>query len=124
MTPAIGGTGMEALGAMLGGQGSPPGGSPQPGAPGQSPTPSAVAPGAMAGAPGMDVQRQMLEQTMGAIRQLGEGVKHLVTLVPMAADEAQQIQQLLKQIVVKAAQGAPMQTGSGMAVPGNGGGLA
>jgi methyl-accepting chemotaxis protein len=78
---------------------------------------------AMAGAAGFDAQRQMLEQTMGQIRQLGEAIKSLAPMVPMAADELQQIQQLLKQVVIKAASGAPQQTGSGMAVPGNGGGV-
>lgn len=71
-------------------------------------------------AAGMDAQRQQLEATMGRIRDLGELVKQLAAEIPTVADEAQQIQQLLKQMVVKAAQQTPMQTMSGAAVPGAG----
>lgn len=70
----------------------------------------------------MDAQRQQLEQAMQQVRQIGEAVKSLAQMMPQAADEANQIQQLLKAMVVKAAQQTPMQTGSGMAVPGGGGG--
>lgn len=76
---------------------------------------------AMAGAAGFGAQNDMLTQTMTQIRQLGEGVKALATLIPMGADEITQIQNLLKALVVKAAQGAPQQTPSGMSVPGGGG---
>lgn len=69
-----------------------------------------------------DAQRQQLESLMMQVRQIGEGVKAIATVFPMAADEAQQIQQLLKMMVVKAAGPSPMQTSSGMAVPGGGGG--
>jgi hypothetical protein len=78
---------------------------------------------AMAGAAGVDAQRQMVEQVAAVVRQMGEQVKALAQLAPHAADELQQIQQLLKQVIIKAAQAAPAQTPSGMAVPGNGGGM-
>ena len=49
-------------------------------------------------------------------------VKQLAADTPTIVDEAQQIQQLLKQMVVKAAQIAPTQTASSMMLPGTGGG--
>ncbi len=76
---------------------------------------------AMAAAGGMDAQRQMLEQSMGQIRAVGQAVAQLAQTIPTGADEIQQIQTLLKSLVVKAAQGSPAQTPSGMAVPGNAG---
>ena len=95
---------------------------PPPGsAAGQSPAPSMIDQDAMAGAAGVGAQDQMLTQTMGQIRAIGEAVKALADLIPMGADEVQQIQQLLKSLVVKAAQGAPAQSPSSMAVPGGGG---
>jgi len=78
--------------------------------------------GAPSGAPGMDAQRQQLEGTMQAVRTIADQVKTLAQMVPQAADEVAQMQQLLQAIVIKAAQGAPQQTLSGAMVPGNGGG--
>lgn len=78
--------------------------------------------GAPTAAPGMDAQRQQLEGAMQAIRQLADQVKALGGMIPQAADEITQIQNLLKSVVVKAAQAAPAQTMSGAMVPGNGGG--
>lgn len=97
MSPApVGGIGgMDAVGSML-----------------------ANAPPQNAAGAGPDARNQQLEATMGTIRDLGEQVKQLAAANPMIADEAQQIQQLLKQMVVKAAQPAPVQTGSSLAVPG------
>lgn len=77
---------------------------------------------AMAGAAGMGAQQDLAVQAAQMIRQIAEPIKALAQIVPMAADDIQQIQQLLKQILIKAAQGAPQQTPSSMAVPGNGGG--
>lgn len=91
-------TGMEAMGSLLGG---------------------AQPPMSAAGA-GADAQQQQLQQTMGRIRDLAEQVKQLGADFPVLADDTQQIQQLLKQMVVKAAQVAPAQTASGLAVPGGG----
>lgn len=79
---------------------------------------SAQPPGAAAA--GADAQRQQLEGVMGRIRDLGEQVKQLAAENPSVADEAQQIQQLLKQMVIKSAQLVPTQTASGAAVPGGG----
>lgn len=67
--------------------------------------------------PGFDLARQQLEQTMGQIRQVATAVKQLAATVPDAAQELQQMQELLKAVVIKAAQPAPMQTMSGQAVP-------
>jgi len=89
---------MDAMGAMLGGA-----------APPMSP----------AGA-GADAQQQQLTQTMGRIRDLAEQVKQLGADFPVLADDVQQIQQILKTMVVKSAQVAPTQTASSLAVPGGG----
>lgn len=59
---------------------------------------------------------------MGKIRGIGQQVQMLEAEYPQMADEAQQISQLLKAMVVKAAQQGSAQTASGMAVPGGGGG--
>ena len=90
-------------------------------------TPGAAAPmggigagltgGGMASAPD-----QNLQALMGQIRQVSDQVKQLASSVPVLAEEAEQINQLLKAMVVKAAQAQSMQTASGMAVPGAGGG--
>ena len=99
--PPVGGIGgMDAVGSMLASA---------------PPAPAAGGPGA-----GMDAARQQLEATMGRIRDFGEQIKQLAAENPAVADEAQQIQQLLKQMVVKSAQIAPVQTMSSMAVPGGG----
>lgn len=70
--------------------------------------------------PGAD---QMLQQTMGQIREVGQMVQQLEAQFPALAEEAQQIAQLLKAMVIKAAQQGSAQTASGMAVPGAGGGV-
>jgi hypothetical protein len=102
---------MEALGAMLAGGGGPPASA---GPTGSTPPPGADPTQAAAGA---DAARLQLEQTMGQIRQIGEAVKQIAAGNPLVADEAQQIQQLLKQMVVKSASVSPMQTMSSAAVP-------
>lgn len=117
MTPPIGGMGggMDAIGAMLArGQGAP-----ASAAAGANGAPSAGSSASFPGAPaaGMDAVNQQLEATIMQIRQLGESVKQLAATNPLVADEAQQIQQLLKMMVVKSAQTAPVQTVSSEAVP-------
>lgn len=97
--------GADAMGALLGGI------SPQAGPPGGNP--------AAAGAGAVD---QQTLQIMQRIQQFGEQVKQLGADLPMLADEVGQIQQILKQMVVKATAVAPVQTPSSMMVPGNGGG--
>lgn len=57
------------------------------------------------------------------VRAISEQAKALAAENPAVAEEAQQIDQLLKQMVVKAAQMQSAQTASGMAVPGGGGGM-
>lgn len=122
MASPIGGssTGMSAIGSMLarpGGGQAPAAASSSPGAPGPGGGPP-LPPGAQAA----DAQQQQLMQTIQGIRDLGEMVKQIAANAPMVSDEAQQIQELLKQMVIKAAQPAPVQTASSMMVPGNGGG--
>lgn len=74
------------------------------------------------GAPGAgaDQIRQQLEALMGQIRDVGQMVDALAADFPTLAPDVQQVKQLLKQMVVKAAQQAPTQTASGAAVPGGG----
>lgn len=55
------------------------------------------------------------------IRAIGDQAKALAAEFPVVAEEATQIDQLLKAMVVKAAQMMSAQSASGMAVPGGGG---
>jgi hypothetical protein len=57
---------------------------------------------------------------MGSIREIGDDVKLIAEQFPTAGATAQQILQLLKQMIVEMAPEAPVQTGSGVAVPGGG----
>lgn len=103
------------MGALFGGlqpQASAGGGQPPPGAP----------PPGQAGPAGAGAIDQQTLAIMQRIQQFGEQVKQLGADLPMLADEVGQIQQILKQMVVKATATAPVQTPSSMAVPGNGGG--
>lgn len=76
--------------------------------------------GAPQGANAEAIQAQ-LQQTVQQIRQLGDLVQQIAASNPQLAQDAQQISQILKGMVVKAAQQAPAQTPSGLAVPGAGG---
>ena len=75
---------------------------------------------AMAGDPaaGQDAIRAQLAQTAMQVRQIGDLVQQLAQTNPMFQQGAQQISQILKQMIITAAQAAPMQTTSGAAVPG------
>lgn len=75
---------------------------------------------AQGGAPSSDAGRQGLEQVMGQIRDLGQQIQALGTAVPAFAPDVQQMQQILKRLIVKAAQQSPQQTASAAMVP-NGG---
>lgn len=66
---------------------------------------------------GGDNAKQGIEQVMSAIRELGQQVQQLGTMVPAFAPDVQQLQQILKRLVVKAAQQAPQQTASAQALP-------
>ena len=66
---------------------------------------------------GSDGSRQQLEAVMGQIRELGEQVSALGSKVPAFAPEVQQIQQIVKRLIVKAAQVAPQQTASAAQLP-------
>lgn len=74
------------------------------------------------GAPGMDAARDQLTGVLNAIRQINDQVQALAQMVPALADSSVQIQNILKSMVVKAAQPAPEQTMSSAMVPGAGGG--
>lgn len=64
-----------------------------------------------------------LQALMGQIRQIGQQVTQLQGQYPNLADQAQRINQILKEMVVTAAQEQSAQTASGLAVPGAGGGM-
>lgn len=76
--------------------------------------------GAPQGANAEAVQAQ-LQQMVQQIRQVGDLVQQIAASNPQLAQDAQQITQILKGMVVKSAQQAPAQTPSGLAVPGAGG---
>lgn len=65
--------------------------------------------------------RAQLQQIVTQIRQVGDLVTQIGASNPQLQQDAQQITQILKGMVVKAAQQAPAQTPSAMAVPGAGG---
>ena len=72
-------------------------------------------------ASGRDGQRQALEQAMGQIKAIKDQVDQLGSSMPAMSQEVQQIGQILKRMIVKAAQQAPQQTASAEAVPSGGG---
>jgi methyl-accepting chemotaxis protein len=76
--------------------------------------------GAPQGANAEAVQAQ-LQAMVQQIRQVGDLVQQIAASNPQLAQDAQQITQILKGMVVKSAQQAPAQTPSGLAVPGAGG---
>lgn len=76
--------------------------------------------GASASGGGSDAGRQMLEAAMGKIRDLNQQTSELGSQFPAMADEVKQIQQILKRMIVKAAQQAPQQTQSSADLPGGG----
>ena len=75
------------------------------------------------GQPGAGGPDQQLQAMMEPIRQIGQQVTQLQQSMPFAAEELGQINQLLKQVVIKAAEAQQAQTASGMAVPGGAGGM-
>jgi hypothetical protein len=72
-------------------------------------------------ASGQDGARQALEQVMGELRELGQRFEALAGKVPSLQPEVQKMRQILKQMVVKAAQQAPQQTASSQGLPMGGG---
>ena len=74
--------------------------------------------GSPASGVGSDAGRQMLEQLMGKIRELGSTVDEMGSGFPALAPEVQQLKQIFKRMIVKAAQQAPQQTKSSQALPG------
>ena len=88
-------------------------------------------PGPMAGAgdlmaagnpaAGQDAARAALQQTAMQIREINTLVQQTMASNPLIAGDLQQIEAILKNALIKAAQTAPTQTASSMAVPGGGG---
>jgi hypothetical protein len=78
--------------------------------------------GAQAPGAGADAMQAQLQQTVQQIRQIGDLVQQLAGANPALAQEAQQIGQLLKQMIIRSAQQAPQQTMSGAMTPGGGAG--
>ncbi len=66
---------------------------------------------------GADQVRAQIEALASQIRDMGSMVDAIAADFPNAAQEVMQVKNLLKQIIVKAAQQAPMTTASGSAVP-------
>src|SRR3990172_2312515 len=93
---------------------------------GTSPTSamSAVLSGSMPAAPGQAAQaiNAQLQQLAGQVRDIGDQIKQLVAANPPLAQDGQQIMDLLKGMIIKAAEHSQMQTMSGAGVPGAGGG--
>lgn len=56
---------------------------------------------------------------MGKIRDLGQALAELMQMIPAGAQEFQQMQLLLKRLIVKVAQRGPQQTPSAAQVPGS-----
>ena len=54
---------------------------------------------------------------MGQIRDLGQLAQKLGQTVPPLQEEAQQIQQIIRRMIIKAGQAAPTQTDSATALP-------
>lgn len=82
-----------------------------------------AAPGAAMGegqppASGGDQARGQLEALMGQIRTFGQQLEQFGQTMPALAPEVQQMRQILKRMVVKAAQSAPQQTASSQNLPG------
>lgn len=73
--------------------------------------------GSPAGAGGSDQGRQMLEQAMGKMRDLGQQINEMGSTYPALAAETKQMQQILKRMIVKVAQQAPQQTASSSNLP-------
>lgn len=69
------------------------------------------------GAGSPDQARAQLEDLMGKIRAVGQAFQDIGQQAPSMQDEVKQVQQILKRMVVKAAQQAPQQTGSAAALP-------
>lgn len=72
-----------------------------------------------AGAPtgGDDQASSAVAAIMGKIRDLGQQASALGSAIPALQPEAQQIQQIIRRMVLKAGQAAPTQTDSASALP-------
>jgi len=66
---------------------------------------------------GVDQVQAALQELATQIRDVGTSVDAIAQGFPMVGQEASQIKNLLKQMIVKAAAQAPPQTASGQAVP-------
>jgi outer membrane murein-binding lipoprotein Lpp len=66
---------------------------------------------------GADAVQAQLQALAGQIRDVGQMVDAIATDFPAAAQEASQVKQILKSIIVKVAQQSSPATASGTAVP-------
>jgi hypothetical protein len=66
---------------------------------------------------GPDPVQEQLQQLMMQIRDVGSQVDQIASTNPDLAQEATQVRALLRQMIIKAGQMAPMQTMSSEAVP-------
>ena len=69
---------------------------------------------------GQDNAQSAITQTMGKLRDLGGSLQDLGKSNPSFAPEVQQMQQILKRLIVKAGAQGPQQTPSADQVPGGG----
>lgn len=58
-----------------------------------------------------------IQQVMGAIRDLGQMAQKIGMTIPPLQPEAQQIQAIIRRMIIKAGQAAPTQTDSATALP-------
>ena len=72
---------------------------------------------AIGGAPASGDSGRGLQQVMQQIRDLGQQIQALGAAVPAFGPDVQQMQQILKRLIVKAAQQAPQETASASQVP-------
>ena len=82
-----------------------------------APTPGSALDQNAAGSPA-DGRGDESAQVMGKIRDLGQALSELGQMIPAGAQEMQQMQQILKRLIVKVAQRGPQQTPSASQVPG------
>jgi hypothetical protein len=81
-------------------------------------TPGSALDQTAAGNPG-DGRGDQSAAAIGKLRDFGQQMQDLATMLPMASGEFQQMQQLLKRVIVKAAQAGRQQTPSAGQVPGS-----
>lgn len=84
------------------------------------PDPStAPGPGGAPGGPGQSADQAGagIQAIMGKIRDVGQGLQEIGATVPGLQPEVQQMQALIRRMIIKAGQAAPTQTDSASALP-------